>query len=73
MTRGGKGGKRGNETNLDAGRFVQLVRFHVHDVTRLAVDTPRMLSVRMLRLSKTKRRLVGGKKEKEKEDARGAP
>ena len=66
MTRGGKGGKRGNETNLDAGRFVQLVRFHVHDVTRLAVDTPRMLSVRMLRLSKTKRRLVGEKRKRKR-------
>jgi hypothetical protein len=41
-------------TNLDTGGFVQLVRFHVHDITRLTIDTPRMFSVRMFCLEKEK-------------------
>ena len=41
-------------TNLDTGRFVQLVRFHVYNFPRLAIDTPRMLSVRMFCLDVTK-------------------
>jgi hypothetical protein len=39
-------------TNLDTGGFVQLVRFHVHNITRLTIDTPRMFSVRMFCLEK---------------------
>ena len=49
MRRGTRGRGRGGVggTNLDAGGFVQLVRFHVYDLARLAIDTPRMLSIRM--------------------------
>jgi hypothetical protein len=34
-------------TNLDTCGFVQLVRFHVHDIARLTIDTPRMFFIRM--------------------------
>ena len=44
------------ETHLDTCGFVQLVRFHVYDFSRLAIDTPRMLPVRMFCLQKKKRR-----------------
>jgi len=47
MRGGGAGG-----TNLDTGGFVQLVRFHVHNIARLAIYTPRMLSIRMFCLEK---------------------
>ena len=43
----GKSGDEWEGTNLDAGGFVQLVRFHVYDITRLTVDAPRMFPVRM--------------------------
>jgi hypothetical protein len=42
-------------TNLDTGGFVQLVRLHVHDLTRLSIDTPRMFSIRMFCLEKKKK------------------
>jgi hypothetical protein len=41
-------------TDLDTGGFVQLVRFHVHDITRLTIDTPRMFSICMFCLEKNK-------------------
>lgn len=50
----GKSGGEWEGTNLDTGRFVQLVRFHVHNITRLAIDTPRMFSIRMFCLEKKK-------------------
>ena len=36
--------------NLDARRLVQFVRLHVDDIARLAIDTPRMLTIRVFRL-----------------------
>jgi hypothetical protein len=44
---GSKSAGQWEGTNLDTGRFVQLVRFHVHDITRLTIDTPRMFPIRM--------------------------
>ena len=43
-------------THLDARRLVQAVLLHVDDLARLAVDAPRVLAVRVLRLKKAKRR-----------------
>ena len=34
-------------TNLDTGGFVQLVRFHIYNLTCLTIDTPRMFSICM--------------------------
>ena len=46
-------------TNLDTGGFAQLVRFHVQDITRLAIDPPRMLSICMFCLEKLKLKDMG--------------
>lgn len=35
---------------LDAGRFVETILLHVHNLTSLTVDTPRVLAVSVLRL-----------------------
>ena len=46
-----KSGSEREGTNLDTGRFVQLVRFHVHDITCLTIDTPWMFSIHMFCLN----------------------
>ena len=49
-----KSGGEWEGTNLDTGGFVQLVRFHIYNLTRLTIDTPRMFSIRMFCLEKKK-------------------
>jgi hypothetical protein len=36
-------------THLDAGALIQAIRFHIHDLARLAVHAPRVFSIRMFR------------------------
>jgi hypothetical protein len=45
-------GEEWGGTNLDTGGFVQLVRFHVYNIARLAINTPRNLSIRMFCLER---------------------
>jgi hypothetical protein len=44
----GKSGDEWEGSNLDISRFVQLVRFHVHDITRLTIDTTNVLHSHVL-------------------------